>query len=294
MRSRTASWVPSTPGGEGEGAGAWAPQIREPRLPNPRKDQDALQRAFEALDRAKQRHHELLAQKQAFERAKQRHQELLAQKQPVQIRFRSDPVHACGTVPPDHLMSEVEVAGVEAKIEQLKYQTAAHDAGFVRLCFPEYLSRTTEGRYAQKFGQALEKKNQKGGRDWVARLAYDAHLMANAIVGAGGAEYGKQSALPDLRYYGYKRLEAFNDDYPDANTLLHHLFEKHHGELISVRDQWWPIYSPLAEAPHTSPFWHEAACGAPWDPEVFFHNQTLSAAQRQAFGVLRGRGGIEV
>ena len=270
MRSRTASWVPSTPGGEGEGAGAWAPQIREPRLPNPRKDQDALQRALEE-----------------FERAQQRHQELLAQKQPVQTRFRSDPVHACGTVPPDHLMSEVEVAGVEAKIEQLKYQTAAHDAGFVRLCFPEYLSRATEGRYAQKFGQALEKKNQKGGRDWVVRLAYDAHLMANAILGAGGAEYGKQSALPDLRYYGYKRLEAFNDDYPDANTLLHHLFEKHHGELISVRDQWWPIYSPLAHAPHG----HEAACGAsPWDPDVFFHNQTLSAAQRQAFGVLRGRG----
>ena len=131
----------------------------------------------------------------------------------------------------------------------------------------------------------------------MARFAYDALLMAKAILAAGGAEYGKESALPNLRYYGYKRLEAFNEEYPDANTLLKHMFEKHHGELVSVRDQWWPIYSPLADAPRTSPFWNEeeeAAGGAEWDPDVFFHKQTLSKEARQALGVVSGRSGIEV
>ena len=276
MRSRTASWVPSTPGGEGEGAGAWAPQIREPRLPNPRKDQDALQRALEA-----------------FERAKQRHQELLAQKQPVQIRFRSDPLHAFGTAP--HFMDEYELAVVEARMAELKFRTSARDAGFVRLCFPEYLSRATEGRYAQQ-GRDHVKNNLDKGRDWVARFSYDALQMAKAILAAGGEEYGKESDLPNLRYYGYKRLEAFNKEYPDANTLLKHMFEKHHGELVSVRDQWWPVYSPLADAPR-SPFGNvgeEAAGGAKWDPDVFFHKQTLSKEARQALGVVSGRSAIEV
>ena len=260
MRSRTASWVPSTPGGGGEGAGAWAPQIREPRLPNPRKDQDALQRALEE-----------------FERAKQRHQELLAQKQPVQIRFRTDPLHAFGTKPPD--LTADEVGRLEDKLAELKTETAA--CGAERLYIPEYMSQKTEGRYAQEFGQDLEKKNLDKGRDWVARLAYDASLMAKFIA-ARSAEYAKDLDLPDLKYYGYKKLESWSDEYPNAETLLHHMFEKHFGELVSVKDQWRPIYTPLAEAP---PWYDEAACGAsdpcpPWDPRVFFHNQALSAAQR--------------
>ena len=69
-------------------------------------------------------------------------------------------------------MSAIEVARLEDRLAEVKRQTAA--CGAERLYLPEYMSRATEGRYAQTSCQGLEKMARDKGRAWVARHAYDA------------------------------------------------------------------------------------------------------------------------
>ena len=80
-----------------------------------------------------------------------------------------------------------------------------------------------------------------------------------------------------MDYFGYKKLEAFNPKYPNPETVVKHMLEKHNGELISVLDQWWPIYTALPGRPP----WAEA-----WGPAVFHHPQAVSDAAKRDLGRL--------
>ena len=92
-------------------------------------------------------------------------------------------------------------------------------------------------------------KVHKTSRNFIARTAYDAvqieylfDFVAKPASGGSWGDWGEAfkkccTVLPDLEYCGYVGLseEAFQNKFQgDARNLLHHMFEKHSGEIVVV------------------------------------------------------------
>ena len=114
------------------------------------------------------------------------------------------------------------------------------------------------GRYAIKYAAELDAlaaargaqpKVHKTSRNFLARTSYDA-VQIQRLFDFGSSPEGSSvfsiwgeafkkccTVLPDLDYCGYVALseEAFQNKFQgDARNLLHHMFEKHSGEIVVV------------------------------------------------------------
>ena len=127
------------------------------------------------------------------------------------------------------------------------------------------------GPYAKTYAAALEQARrsahlpaERTSRDFISRVAYDALQIGRLFdlppKTASGVNWGlwgeafKQSCevLPDPDYMGFVALSerALKEKFQGSVTvLLHHLFEKHNGEIIEVRREFKGVESLASVSP---------------------------------------------
>ena len=198
----------------------------------------------------------------AFQRAIREAKKKLKKKNPPQKKYVEFADVARGEVPAFVELTRALMNTLE--MIKLVAPTFANPVGL-----EDYLSTDPIGPNHQRFEGALhhidQKRQARGAhpahprteRNFCERFSYDQLQLTKLIMEhgclkaftSGENEFWERNLrpgnLPDLRYWGYVAFEGFNEDYPDANSLLHHLFERHRGELISVHDSWEPCFEEL-------------------------------------------------